>query len=80
MAVTSGASHALAAFSTVLLGAFLKIYLETYSGLIRTATEGLGGLVTAALGVPVSAEIAGVAIVAALLSFLWGVGYHKARH
>lgn len=80
MAMASGASHGLAAFAAILLGSLLNIYLEAHAGLLRAGTEWVGGVLVGGLGIPVADEVAGLAVIAAGLSFLWGVGYHKARH
>lgn len=80
MAITSGASHALAAFSTVLIAAFMKVYLGAHADLIRAGTEVIGAAAVGIFGGPIDDEFAGVLVVATGLSFLWGVGYHLARH
>ena len=80
MPAKSGASHALAAFTTVVLGAVISNVLNAHSREIRDVSAGIGSLITSATGVDVPSSLAGLAVVATLLSFLWGVAYHYARH
>jgi len=57
--------------------------LSGYGGIVGdgfVATARVGGFVMGTLGLPVHEEIAGLVLLVALISFVWGVAYHYARH
>lgn len=82
MPATSGGSHALAAFVTLIIGTILSKYLWEYAppaaetGLVvlRMLRPVTGG------SLPVENRLAGTLVVMVGLSFLWGVAYHVGRH
>lgn len=80
MPTKSGASHALAAFTTILLGAVISNFLNAHSRSLRSLSRTVGELVTPVLGITVSNTVAGMLIIATVLSFVWGIAYHVARH
>lgn len=80
MPAKSGASHALASFTTILIGAVITNLLSAHSGLLREFSATVGDSVTSVSGVDVSNTLVGLVVVATVLSFLWGVAYHYARH
>ncbi|MFB6136031.1 MAG: hypothetical protein ABEJ04_04660 [Halobacteriaceae archaeon] len=80
MPVKSGASHAVASFLSIIVGSLLSTYLSAHSGTLRWVTAFVGEHLGSALGVPVSNTLAGIAVVATALSFVWGVAYHFSRH
>jgi len=80
MPAKSGASHGLAAFTTIILGAMISNFLNAHSQILREFSSVVGGIATAVTGVDLSNTLAGLLVVATVLSFLWGVAYHLARH
>ena len=80
MPAKSGASHALAALVSIVLGAVISSYIEVYAEPIAGVTEWIGGLVVTQAGLPLPEEMSGALVVIAVLSFVWGVAYHVARH
>jgi len=84
MARKSGLSHGLAVLLSLLFAELLVAYLTPhfpglFSWLEKVAT-GLGGWVTQAIGVEVSAKIFIPACVAFFLAVMWGILYHLLRH
>lgn len=80
MAITSGSSHASAAFVSILLGSVISELLGTHGGLFYRGAALVGNRVGRYLGVPLAPETVGLLTIAVVLSFLWGVAYHHARH
>jgi len=80
MPVKSGASHALAAFTTIILGAVISNFLNAHSSVLRDLSSTVGGFVTTVGGVDLSNTLVGLLVISTFLSFLWGVAYHIARH
>lgn len=82
MPASSGASHGLAAFVTLIIGAVLSKYvwqlLPPLGQLSLFTIRTIQSLTGAAI--PVNEQIAGMAVVMVLLSFVWGVVYHFSRH
>jgi hypothetical protein len=76
----SGASHALAAFLSIVLGSVLSDFISSYSGLMTTASESAGGTITGTTGITLSENAVGLLTIPTALSFLWGVAYHRARY
>jgi len=81
MPAKSGASHGIAAFTTLLLGTILSKFVRTLfppvgelSLLVVRTIADLG------LPVPTDEAFAGTLVVVVTLSFLWGVAYHVSRH
>jgi hypothetical protein len=82
MPASSGASHGLSAFVTLVIGAMLSKYvwqlvpsLGEVSLLAIVTIRSLTGA-----EIPVSEQIAGMVVVMIALSFVWGVVYHVGRH
>lgn len=76
MPIRSGLSHAVAGFCGILLSA----YLSAHSTLINAYTESTGTFVVEITAVPLEPEIAGLVATMSVLTFIWGVAYHYARH
>lgn len=82
MPARSGASHGLAAFVTVLVGAVLSKYvwdLVPPLGELALVTIEITQALTG-LAIPVNEQFAGTIVVMVALSFLWGMVYHFGRH
>lgn len=82
MPATSGASHGLAAFATLIVGTILsKLIWDIVPPLgqlslltIRTIRSITGA------NIPANEQFAGTVVVMLVLSFAWGVIYHIGRH
>jgi len=80
MPAKSGASHALAAFLSIVLGSILSNFMSSHSGLLTTASQSVGGTITGTTGITLSENAVGLLTISTALAFLWGVAYHQARH
>lgn len=80
MPAKSGGSHAFSSVVSVVLSSVLAGYIDTQSGTVAALTEGVGSFLTERVGAPVPEEVAGMLVVIAAISFVWGVAYHYARH
>jgi hypothetical protein len=82
MPATSGASHGLAAFVTLIVGTILsKLIWDLVPPLGQLSLFVIGTVrsVTGA-AIPTSEQFAGTAFVMIVLSFVWGVVYHLGRY
>jgi hypothetical protein len=82
MPASSGASHGLAAFATLIIGTILsKLIWDLVPplGQLSLSTIKIIKSVTGA-DIPTSEQFAGAIVVMIGLSFLWGVIYHIGRH
>ena len=80
MPATTGASHALSAFVSLIVGTVLSKYVWTYTPPLAEAGAVAGRHLAAVIGTPLSRETTGGLVVVLGLSFVWGVLYHLARH
>ena len=80
MPAKTGASHAIASFTTIILGAFISNYLSTHSSVLWGLTHRAGDMVTSLVGLDLPEVMTGILVVASILSFLWGIAYHFSRH
>jgi hypothetical protein len=80
MPAKSGASHAVAAFLSIIIGSFLSNYLAAHESVLTGVTRAVGDRLVTTLGVPAPEVVAGMLVVSSVLAFLWGVAYHLARH
>ena len=80
MPAKTGASHAVASFVTIILGAFISNYLSAHSGVLWGLTRSVGGFVVGLTGLDLPEVVTGIVVIATSLSFLWGVAYHYSRH
>lgn len=80
MATTSGLSHAVAAFLSIIIGALLSNFLSAHSALLNRFSEGVGGVIVGITGISLSEDVTGLLLVSTVLAFFWGVAYHHARH
>ena len=76
----SGASHAVAAFLSILLGGLISDVLGTYASVFSDFSQSLGEPIVGVLGGSISATTTGHLLIATGLAFAWGVAYHYARH
>lgn len=82
MAGTSGASHGLAAFVTLLIGTILSKFVWDLAPPVGEVALLTTDLIRSSLGIgiPVNEQFAGTLVVMVALSFVWGVVYHLGRH
>jgi len=80
MPAKSGGSHAFSSAVSVVLTLVLAGYIDTHSEAVAGITECVGLFVTEMLGIPMPEEVAGMLVVIAAISFVWGIVYHYARH
>ncbi|WP_251342112.1 hypothetical protein [Haloplanus halophilus] len=80
MPAKTGASHALSAFVSLIVGTMLSKYIWTYTPPLAEAGAVAGRHLSAVVGTPLSRDVTGGLVVVLLLSFVWGVLYHFARH
>jgi hypothetical protein len=82
MPATTGGSHAVSAFATLVVGAMLSKYLWEYAPPLGEASLATLRLVRSLTGaaVPLDEQFAGTLALMVSLSFLWGVFYHVGRH
>lgn len=80
MPAKSGASHALAAFLSIVLGSVLSNVLSAHTTVIRDVSRSTGGVISAVPGMSLPDTVTGFLLVAIVISFLWGIAYHFARH
>ena len=76
MPAKTGASHAIASFGSIVLGAYISAHTSLVTGISRSIGESV--LSTAGLSLPES--VTGMLLISTGLAFLWGVAYHFARH
>lgn len=80
MPATSGGSHAAASFLSIVIGVVISEFLSTHADVLADASRAVGTALVGAFGVSLPTEVAGMVVVATLLSFCWGVAYHYTRH
>jgi hypothetical protein len=82
MPASSGASHGLSAFITLIIGAMLSKYVWQLAPPIGEVSLLAIGVVRSLTGaaIPVNEQIAGMVVVMVALSFVWGIVYHVGRH
>jgi hypothetical protein len=82
MPASSGASHGLAAFGSIIIGAILSKYVwELVPPLGELSLVTIQAIQsTTGTDIPTSEQFAGAVVVMVGLSFLWGVIYHIGRH
>ncbi|WP_380679783.1 hypothetical protein [Salinigranum sp. GCM10025319] len=82
MPATTGGSHALSAFATLIVGTVLSKYLWSYAPPLGEASVATIRLVKSVTGasIPLTEQFAGTVVVMVGLSFVWGIVYHVSRH
>lgn len=80
MPAKSGISHAAAAFLSIIIGVFISNYLAAHDAVLNTISARIGQITTNLIGTALPSELTGLLIISTLLSFLWGITYHYARH
>ncbi|WP_256301681.1 hypothetical protein [Haloarchaeobius salinus] len=82
MPATTGASHEIAAFASLIVGTIFSKFvwdflppLGEFSLFLIRETQSITGA-----SIPVNEQFAGSIVVMVGLSFLWGVIYHFGRH
>ncbi|WP_436931549.1 hypothetical protein [Halosimplex halobium] len=76
----TGASHAFAAFASLLAGSVLSEYVTETLPPLASVGETVSALLVAATGVALPRPLSGSLVVVLALSFVWGAVYHYARH
>jgi len=80
MPAKSGASHALAAFLSIILGALISNFISAHTELLTDLSSVTGQLIVGITGTSLPEEVSGLLLVSTFLAFLWGLAYHYARH
>ena len=80
MPAKTGASHTFGYFISVIVGSLLVEHILTYIPPSRYVSRRVGELVSTYTTFPVSEEVAGMLLIAGLLTGLWGVGFHLYRY
>ena len=82
MPASSGASHGLAAFATLIIGSLLSKFIWELVPPLGQLSLSTIQIVRATTGadIPTSEQFAGTIVLMIVLSFLWGVIYHISRH
>lgn len=82
MPASSGASHGLAAFATLIVGSMLSKFIWELIPPLGQLSLSTIQLIRATTGanIPISEQFAGTVVVMIGLSFFWGVIYHISRH
>jgi hypothetical protein len=82
MPATTGGSHALSSFATLIVGTMLSKYLWSYAPPLGEASVAVIQLVRSVTGasLPLDQQFAGTVVVMVSLSFVWGIVYHFGRH
>ncbi len=80
MPAKTGASHSFGYLISVLVGGLLVEHILTYVPSSRYISRRVGELLTAYTSVPVAEEVAGMLLIAGVLTGLWGVGFHLYRY
>lgn len=76
MPAKTGASHAIASFGSIVLGA----YISAHTSLVTGISQSIGESVLATVGLSLPESVTGMLLISTGLAFLWGVAYHFARH
>ena len=66
----------MAAFVSIVIGAFISDFLAAHVEVLTAASERIGGATTESTGAVVPEEVAGLLAISASLAFPWGVAYH----
>lgn len=80
MPAKTGASHTFGYFISVIVGSILVEHILTYVPPSRYVSRRVGELISTYTAVPVSEEVAGMLLIAGLLTGIWGVGFHLYRY
>lgn len=82
MPATTGGSHAISAFASLIIGTVLSKYVWEFAPSLGEATTAAITLLRATTGaeIPIDEQFTGMVVVMLGLSFLWGVVYHVGRH
>jgi hypothetical protein len=80
MPAKTGASHAFAAFLSIIIGSIISNFLSAHTNLLNSVSESAGKLVVGLTGISISEEVTGLLAISSLLAFFWGIAYHYARH
>jgi hypothetical protein len=80
MPAKSGASHAFAAFLSIILGALISNFISAHTELLTDLSSAIGQVVVGITGASIPEEVSGLLLVSTFLAFLWGLAYHYARH
>lgn len=80
MPAKTGGSHAVAAFSSMLVGAIISKFVWVQLPSFATLSRELGRLLVLFTGVQYEPKMVGTMLLGAGLAFCWGVAYHVTRH
>lgn len=80
MPAKTGASHAFAAFTSMVVGTVLSKYIWNHAPSLAEAGTRVSAMLASTAGVELPATASGSLVVVLGLSFLWGVVYHVTRH
>ena len=80
MPAKSGASHAIAALVSIVLGSVISSYIEIHAEPVANLTASVGDILVTRADIPLPEEMSGALVIVAVLSFVWGAAYHTARH
>lgn len=82
MPATTGLSHGVAAFTTLIIGTILSKWIWKLLPPLGEVSLFVIGAIRSVTGadIPVNQEFAGTIVVMLGLSFIWGVIYHFGRH
>lgn len=80
MPAKSGASHAAAAFLSIIIGVIISNYLAAHGGVLNAISVRVGRIITGLIGIEFPSELVGLIIISTFLAFLWGIAYHYARN
>ena len=76
MPAKTGASHAIASFGSIVLGAYISAHTSLVTGISRS----IGDSVLSTVGLSLPESVTGMLLISTALAFLWGIAYHFARH
>lgn len=80
MPAKTGASHTFGYFISLLVGGLLVEHILTYVPSSRYISRRAGELLSTYTDVPVSEEVAGMLLIAGVLTGIWGIGFHLYRY
>lgn len=80
MPAKTGASHSFGYLTSVIVSSLLVEHVLTYVPSFRALSRLAGDVVVSYTSVPLSEEASGMLLIATILIFIWGVGFHLYRH
>lgn len=80
MPAKTGASHTFGYLVSVLVGGFLVEHILAFVPSSRYVSRRTGELLSTYTAVPVSEEVAGMLLIAGVLTGVWGIAFHLYRY